>query len=89
MWLCFNYCEGQVPHDKRVLCIGVDETSVCLFQGERRSNVFVYRSEHLQRASLAECRTYLTHVVFVCDEPNVHAFLPQFIIANEHTLGKG
>ena len=86
-WQWFNYCASMVPGGKQLLRINMDESSVCLFQGRGRGNVFLKRYEpRTQPASLASQRTYLTLVAFVCDVPDVQKSLPQVLVANESTL---
>ena len=40
MWQWYNYAESQVPAGKQTLRINLDETSVCLFQGDAKGTVF-------------------------------------------------
>jgi hypothetical protein len=40
----------------------------------------------VQNVSIAQRRTYLTHVAFICDDPRIQHVLPQVAIANEHTM---
>ena len=86
-WQWYNYCASQVPVGKTILRINMDEMAVCVFQGGRRGNVFISRAaERIQHATLNMRRTYMSFVAFICDDPSVQPFLPQFVIANKHTL---
>ena len=42
-WQWYNYAESQVPSGKLPLRINLDETSICLFQGDVKGTVFVSR----------------------------------------------
>jgi hypothetical protein len=77
-----------VPAGKRILRINLDETAICLFQGDAKGNVFLSKTDPaaVQNIPLGQRRTYLTHVAFICDDPDVQVALPQVIIANEHTV---
>jgi hypothetical protein len=68
----------------------MDETSICLFQGGARGNVFLSKDEPraVQNVSIAQRRTYLTHVAFICDDQCIQRVLPQVVIANEHTMSR-
>ena len=89
-WQWWNYVCGQIPSGKAALRINIDETSVCLFQGDRKGTVFVdkkrRRDEPVQNVSRGKRRCCLTHVAFICDKPDLQALLPQFIIGNEATF---
>ena len=69
-----NYLVRQVPAGKKLLLINLDETAVCLWQGDQRGTVLVSkkrkREEPIQRVNRATRRTYLTHVAIVCDTPS-------------------
>jgi hypothetical protein len=65
----------------------MDETSICMFQGSARGNVFLKRGHKVtQNISLATKRKCLTHVAFICDDVDVQKDMPQFVIMNEHTV---
>ena len=90
-WQWWNYCCGQIPEGKAALRINLDETSVCLFQGDQKGNVFVGKKRRregqpAQRIPRKRRRTCLTHVAFVCDRSDLQPLLPQVIIGNEATL---
>jgi len=89
-WQWWNYCCARLPAGKACVKINLDETSVCLFQGDSKGNVFVnkkrLRDEPVQTIPRWKKRCYLTHVAFACDRPDVQPLLPQVIIGNEATL---
>ena len=86
----YNYVADQVPADKRILRLNIDETSVCLFQGSGRSNVFVSKkrrvSQHVSRATRRRC---MTHVGVICDNTYIQPHLPQVLIGNLATFKAG
>lgn len=86
-WQWFNHAESKLPAGRRALRINVDETAICLFQGGGRGNVFLNKNERFtQHSPLAQRRTYLTHVAFICDDVGVQPHLPQYIIAGTRAL---
>ena len=84
-----------MPEGKAVLRINVDETSVCLYQGDVKGTVFVNKrkrprgGEPSQKASLALKRTCVTHIAFICDRPGLQPLMPQVLVANCHTFQAG
>ena len=91
MWQWWNFCTASIPHGKRLLKINVDETSICLFQGNVKGNVLVSKKRRredgpVQRIPRSRRRCYLTHVAFVCDQPELQALLPQVVIGNQVAL---
>ena len=66
----------------------MDETSICLFQGQGKGAIIVdkKRPRPMQNVSRAKRRRCLTHVAFVCDRPDLQPLLPQVIIGNESTF---
>ena len=91
-WQWWNYYLGQLPSGKVPLRINLDETSVCLFQGDCRGTLFVSsrrpRDEPVQKVARAKRRCCLTHVALICDDAALQPVLPQVIIGNEHTFLK-
>ena len=89
-WRWYNYVSSQVPPEKEVLRLNLDETSVRLFHGDRKGNVFVSpkrpREEPIQRVSCWKRRCCMTHVGLICDQTHIQPRLPQIIIGNEATL---
>ena len=63
--------------------MNLDETSVCLFQGTSKGNVFIQKPCHLvQQVPFWKRRCCMTHVAVVCDRAEVQAVLPQVVIGN-------
>ena len=75
----------------------MDETSVCLWQGDGKGTVVCSKKRRRrwsaeavedagadvgQPASRKVRRTCLTHVAFICDRPEVQPLLPQVLIGN-------
>ena len=89
-WQWWNYCSAQVPAGKTILRINMDETSICLFQGDGKGTVFVdkkrRREEPVQMVPRFKRRCCLTHVAFICDRPDLQPLLPQIIIGNFATF---
>lgn len=82
-----------MPEGKAILRVNLDETSVCLFQGDRKGTVFVKRkrrqSEPVQKVARGKRRCCLTHVAMVCDSTEIQPKLPQVVIGNTHTFKAG
>ena len=58
-----------------------------MFQGKGVGNIFASKDARItQNISSAMRRTCVTHVAFICDDAEVQRFMPQVIIANEHTI---
>ena len=95
MWQWWNCAAASMPAGRAPLRINLDETSIALFQGHSKGNVFFRKrkrapdTEPLQKASLATKRTCFTHVGLICDEPALQPLLPQVLIGNEETFKAG
>lgn len=76
---------------KKVLRLNLDETSLCLFQGNRKGNVFISKKEPsaAQRVSHTTKRTFLSHIGIICDDPLIQPVLPQVILGNARTIPAG
>ena len=90
-WQWFNYCTTQAPEGKVLLKINLDETSICLFQGEGKGNILLSKKrplegEAVQRIPHSRRRMCLTHVAFVCDRPELQHLMPQIVVGNESIL---
>ena len=67
--------------------MNMGETSICLFQGGGKGDVFLSKGHRArQNVSAGDRRTYLSHVAFICDDMVIQKVLPQVLIANEHAL---
>ena len=71
--------DGRVPPR-----MNLDETSVCLYQGDRPGTVFAPRKRKAptQKVSRGRRRACLTHVGLVCDSVEFQPHMPQYIIGN-------
>ena len=92
MWQWWNHCLAKVPPGTTALRINLDETSVCLFQGDAKGHVFANKRQHpdgyAQRAPRSKRRSCLTHVGIICDRLDLQPLLPQVVIGNERTFPK-
>jgi hypothetical protein len=91
VWQWMNYDCAQIPAGKTPLRINLDETAICLYQGEAKGTVFASKRRQrdggvVQRVGLGKRRCYLTHIALICDRSDVQPILPQTIIGNEHTF---
>ena len=92
MWQWFNFAASQVPPLKEPLRINLDETSVCLYQGDAKGTVMCSRKRQrggggpVQRVGRHKRRTCLTHIALICDRPAVQVLLPQVLIGNCSTF---
>ena len=90
-WQWFNYYSREVQPGKQILRINLDETSVCLFQGDRKGTVFVHKKrlredEPVQRIPRWKRRCCLTHIAVICDSPELQPLMPQVLVGNEATF---
>ncbi len=72
-----------------MLRLNLDETSVCLFQGNVAGNILLSKKRArgiVQRVPRAKRRRCMTHVGLICDRSDIQPLLPQFIIMNERTV---
>jgi hypothetical protein len=90
VWRWWQACRSKVPDSKAALRMNLDETSVCLYQGDCKGTVFatkgLKRKRPVQKVSRAKRRCCLTHVGLVCDSVEFQPFMPQFIVGNESTF---
>ena len=92
VWQWYNYLQARAADGKRLLRINLDETSICLFQGDVKGTVFYDRKRDrtgerpAQRVSRAKRRTCLTHVGVICDDTALQPLMPQFLIGNSSTF---
>lgn len=87
-WQWWNYYISMIPSPKAPLRLNVDETSVCLYQGDMGGNVMVSKKragEIVQQVPRSKRRCRLTHVGVVCDRPDIQPLLPQILILNQRT----
>ena len=89
MWRWWNEYEMRVAPGKTILKLNLDETSVCVYQGNVEGNVFLPRGRHptlAQHVPRAMRRKNLTFVAMVSDNADIQLLLPQFIIGNYATF---
>jgi hypothetical protein len=76
VWQWLNYDCAQIPAGKTPLRINLDETAICLYQGEAKGTVFASKRRQrdggvVQRVGLGKRRCYLTHIALICDRSDV------------------
>ena len=84
---------AQVPPDRKVLRINMDETSVKLYQ-DAGKGMLVARACRLRRTprslvqnvSRKKLRSAMTHAALLCDDPEAQRALPQLLIAGEASM---
>ena len=87
IWRWYNYVCSQVPRSKTILRLNLDETSICLYQGDVRGKMFVISKQRpTQYVHLSRRRCCLTHIAVVCDSTEVQPRLSQLVIGNEATF---
>ena len=100
VWQWWNHACSWALEGQAVLRVNMDETSVCLCQGDAKGTVVATKKRlrdqgapgpdgPLQQVSRSRRRTCLTHVAFVCDQTWLQPRLPQVIIGNCHTFLAG
>lgn len=91
-WQWCNHLVSECPAGKTVVWVNMDETSVALYNGLRKGNVFFWRHSHdvasepAQRINRSLLRTNLTMISFCCSEPLLQPHMPHIIIGNENTF---
>lgn len=86
-WKWFNFHSNRGLGCKQILRINLDETSICLFQGAGKGNVFVAKKRRvLQFVPRRKRRTCFTHVALICDSSELQILMPQFLIGNDRTF---
>jgi hypothetical protein len=87
VWQWWNHARAQIGAGGQPLRINLDETAICLYQGDVKGTVFAckrrQRDEAVQRVGRGKRRCYMTHVGVICDRPDLQPLMPQFIIGNE------
>jgi hypothetical protein len=87
VWQWWNHARAQIGAGRQPLRINLDETAICLYQGDVKGTVFAckrrQRDEAVQRVGRGKRRCYMTHVGVICDRPDLQPLMPQFIIGNE------
>ena len=74
----------MVGGGKQILRLNPDETSVRLYQGSNKGNVFVTKKVRLlQEVPWWKRRCCLTHIAIICDQASIQPELPQVVVGNE------
>ena len=94
-WQWCNHLASKCPAGKKLVWINMDETSVALYNGVGKGNVFFSRSrrgegpEPAQRIDKSMLRTNLTMISFCRSEPALQVIMPHIIIGDCHTFKAG
>ena len=85
VWSWYNYVESRVGDGQQILRLNLDETSISLFQGPGKGNVFVPSHKKCKHnVSLQQRRACLTRVAIICDDSSIQTKLPQYVVGNTH-----
>ena len=94
-WRWWNFWAAQVPADKQILRLNMDETAIRFYY--KASRGFIVRPggskadrpmQVLRRVGKATQRKALTHIATICDDPEVQVKLPQVLLGNGTVLPK-
>ena len=91
VWRWWNYLFKNVPRQRQVVTINLDESSVPLFQPGSAGNVVLRRSLARNVRHHASRRLRRMNVIVIgviCDDVAIQKCLPQFVLANEATFLK-
>ena len=81
---------GISPAGKVVLRLNLDETSVCLWNGDDAGNVLMRVApcgdDVRQDVRRSATRTCFTHVAIICDNNEMQPLIPQIFIGNASSL---
>ena len=90
VWQWFHFLQGQVPADRPVLRLNLDETSVRFWyqpcKGMRRPRCQVPRAGFARKASRAQLRKAFSHIAIISDDTSLQPYLPQMLLVNERTV---
>lgn len=92
-WKWSDFLRSEVPDDRQILRINIDETQVRFFYEQhagyrlkRRHLLQKHSSVAVRPAGLASRRRALTHVGIICDDAELQKSLPQVFLGNEAVL---
>ena len=92
VWQWYNFYAQRVAPNKCILKVNLDETCVHCFESHSRGAVFAKKRNGRrtlpQRQPRTKRRKCLTHVALICNQPDIQAQLPQFVIGNNATFRK-
>ena len=90
MWKWFHFLQGQVPPDRPVLRLNLDETSVRFWyepcKGLRRPSGQTPRAGFARKATRAQLRKAFSHIAIICNDTSLQPHLPQVLLVNERTV---
>ena len=90
MWQWFHFLQGQVPPDRPVLRLNLDETSVRFWyeprKGLRRPRGQIPRAGFARKASRAQLRKALSHITILCDDLSLQPHVPEVLLVNDRTV---
>ena len=92
-WKWFNAVTVYCPPDRKLLRINVDETSICLFQGDTSGTVIKNPKAAGMRlfanmTPRSKARTFMTHVAFSCDSTELQPRMPRIAICSDRAIYK-
>ena len=83
VWKWFNHLSNRPMGSKEILRLNLDESSICLFQGAGKGNVFVARKRRVvQFVTKGKRRACFTHIAVICDRSELQPLMPQFLVSN-------
>lgn len=91
VWQWFHFLRRQVPPNKPVLVLNLDETSIRFWYEPRRGLRPKDKDQGestraARQASRGQMRKAVTHVAIICNDHTIQPHLPQVIIVNEHIV---
>ena len=90
-WQWWNALETEAMEEgQTVLRVNVDETNVSL-RSLKGAGIIISPSDRIGPVLVSESangKGSLTHVAFICDNPELQRHMPQMIIGNKHVLLK-
>ena len=90
-WQWWNALETEaLETGQTVLRVNVDETNVSL-RSLKGAGIIISPSDRMAPVLVSESASgkgSLTHVAFICDNPQMQRHMPQVIIGNKHVLLK-
>lgn len=94
VWKWYNYTAASCPANKTILRVNLDESSVCIHQGQGRGNVITEHRrgtlglEPTQKVNRSKHRLNFTYISIICDDPAIQLKIPQIIIGAEAAVRK-
>ena len=91
MWQLYNFVTHSMDCAKRCVRINIDETSIPIHQAGPSGHICVSKrcaASLAQPVSRSKRRKCMSYVAVLCDDAALQPLLPQFLVANEHTVLK-